>query len=53
MIVLSWSLVRQFRAVLRRLLQDADQRNQWPFVVCHADNRGLTLQAHCGDLGVR
>ena len=45
MIVLSRSLARQFRAVLRRLLQDADQRNQWPFVVCRADTGGLTLQA--------
>jgi len=51
-IVISRAVARQFRAVLRRVLQDADQRSQWPLVLCHADASGLTLQARCGDIGV-
>jgi hypothetical protein len=47
------SLARRFRAVLRRSLQDTEQRNAWPLLLCHADERGLTLEAVCPDFALR
>ena len=53
MIVLPRSLARRFRAVLRRSLQDLEQRNAWPLLLCRADERGLTLEAVCPDFALR
>src|SRR5262249_58813050 len=47
------SLARRFRAVLRRSLQDLEQRNLWPLLLCRADERGLTLEAVCPDFALR
>jgi hypothetical protein len=47
------SLARRFRAVLRRSLQDTEQRNAWPLLLCRADERGLTLEAVCSDFALR
>src|SRR5262249_51069065 len=52
-IVLPRSLARRFRAVLRRSLQDLEQRNAWPLLLCRADERGLTLEAVCPDFALR
>jgi hypothetical protein len=49
----SRALARQFRAVLRRSLMEADPRGPWPVIVCRADRRGLSLEAQHGDLAVR
>ena len=53
MIEFSRTLARQFRAVLRRSLMEAEPRGPWPVVVCRADRRGLSLEALQGDLAVR
>ena len=53
MIEFSRALARQFRAVLRRSLMEADPRGSWPVIVCRADRRGLALEASQGDLAVR
>jgi hypothetical protein len=46
-------MARRFRAVLRRSLQDLEQRNAWPLLLCRADERGLTLEAVCPDFALR
>jgi hypothetical protein len=47
------SLARRFRAVLRRSLQDLEQRNLWPLLLCRIDPHGVCLEAQCPDFAIR
>lgn len=52
MIAIPRSLVKQFRAVLRRCATPADGRRD-PFVVIRSSNKGLTLETVLGDTAVQ
>src|SRR5262249_33096373 len=47
------SLARRFPALLRRPMQDLEQRHASPLLCCRADERGLTLGAACPDFALR
>jgi hypothetical protein len=47
------SLARRFRAVLRRSLQDLEQRNLWPLLLCRADPHGVCLEAQGPEFAIR
>ena len=53
MIELSRTLVRQFRAVVRKSVLAADPRGPCPTVVCRAGRQGLTLFCRQAQTGVR